>query len=67
MLILSRKTGERVHIGASVVLTVVEAGHGRVRLAFDAPADVSIDREEVRRQQSGGARKGRARRSGKAP
>jgi carbon storage regulator CsrA len=52
MLVLRR--GERVHIGASVVLTVVAVHEGRVRLAFDAPADVAIDREEVwrRRQRS---------------
>jgi carbon storage regulator len=48
MLVLSRKTGERVCIGASVVVTVVDVHNGRVRLAFDAPADVVIDREEVR-------------------
>lgn len=38
MLILSRKIGERVCIGASVVVTVVAARNGKVRLAFDAPA-----------------------------
>jgi carbon storage regulator len=51
MLILSRKTGERVQIGASVTVTVVEARHGQVRLAFDAPPDVAIDREEVRQRK----------------
>ncbi len=57
MLVLSRKTGQRVHIGASVVVTVVEARDGQVRLAFDAPPRVVIDREEVRQ------RKRRSRRS----
>jgi len=50
MLVLTRKTGERVHIGASVVVTVVAIDKGRVRLAFDAPAQVAIDREEVRQR-----------------
>jgi carbon storage regulator len=48
MLVLSRKVGERVCIGASVVVTVVDVHNGRVRLAFDAPSGVAIDREEVR-------------------
>jgi carbon storage regulator len=50
MLVLSRKTGERVCIGASVVVTVLAARNGQVRLAFDAPAQVAIDREEVRQR-----------------
>ena len=50
MLILSRKTGERIRIGASVVVTRADAGDGRVRLAYDASADMSIDRIEVRRE-----------------
>jgi carbon storage regulator len=51
MLVLTRKTGERVRIGTSVVVTVVAIDQGRVRLAFDAPAHVAIDREEVRRRR----------------
>ncbi len=50
MLVLSRKAGERVHIGASVVVTVVAIHNGRVRLAFDAPSQVPIDRAEVRQR-----------------
>jgi carbon storage regulator len=50
MLVLSRKAGERVHIGASVVVTVLAIHEGRVRLAFDAPAHVPIDRAEVRQR-----------------
>jgi len=48
MLILSRKIGERVCIGKTVVVKVVSVQNGRVRLAFDAPDHVAIDREEVR-------------------
>jgi carbon storage regulator len=56
MLVLNRKPGQRVHIGAFVVLTVVGVENGRVRLAFDAPPQVSIDRDEVRQRRSGNAR-----------
>jgi carbon storage regulator len=48
MLVLSRKIGERVCVGKAVVVTVVAVQNGRVRLAFDAPDNVAIDREEVR-------------------
>ncbi len=50
MLVLSRKPGERVCIGASVVVVVVAVHNGQVRLAFDAPSAVAIDREEVRQR-----------------
>ena len=49
MLVLSRKAGEQVCIGDSVVVTVVAVRNGQVRLAFDAPSGVAIDREELRR------------------
>ena len=51
MLVLNRKEGQRVHIGASVVVTVVQVRNGQVRLAFEAPPQVAIDRAEVPRQK----------------
>lgn len=47
MLVLSRKTGESVVIGNSVRVVVIESSAGGVRLGFEAPADVSIYRDEV--------------------
>ncbi len=47
MLVLSRKIGERVLIGDSIVVTVVDTHGGGVRLGFDAPAAVEILREEI--------------------
>ncbi len=47
MLVLSRKSGERIHIGKDIVLTVVAVKGNRVRLAFEAPESVRIHREEV--------------------
>ena len=47
MLVLSRKPGERILIGESVVLTVTAMKGGRVRLGFEAPRDVAIVREEL--------------------
>ena len=53
MLVLNRKTGERICIGASVVVTVVAVRNGQVRLAFEASSGVAIDREEVRQRRNG--------------
>jgi len=53
MLVLSRKKGERIVIGDRIVLTVVDIRGDRVRLAFDAPSEVSIHREEIHRRLAG--------------
>lgn len=47
MLVLTRHQGERIRIGNDITITVIEAGSNRVRLGFDAPKDVVVDREEV--------------------
>lgn len=52
MLVLTRRVGERVLIGNSIVVTVASVdSEGRVRLGIDAPRDVEVDREEVRRRK----------------
>ncbi len=48
MLVLSRKKGERIHIGECVVVIVLESRNGRVRLGFEAPEEVGIFRAEAR-------------------
>ena len=50
MLVLSRKPGERIVIGQNIELTVVDICGNRVRLAVDAPREVSIHRQEVYRR-----------------
>jgi carbon storage regulator len=47
MLVLSRKVGERMLIGGTIVLTVLEANGRRIRLGIEAPPDVPIWREEL--------------------
>ncbi len=51
MLAISRKYGERVLIGDDIIVTVIRIDRGKVRLAFEAPRDVSIDRAEVRERE----------------
>lgn len=47
MLILSRKRGESIVIGDSIVVQVVEVSRGRVRLGIEAPQHVPVHRYEV--------------------
>lgn len=64
MLVLSRRVNEVVKIGDDIEVVVVEIldARGRrisnckVRLGFDAPRDVAIDRPEVRESKKGEAK-----------
>jgi carbon storage regulator len=47
MLILTRRTGERVVIGDDVLVTVMGISGSTVRLGIAAPDGVSIYREEI--------------------
>ncbi len=47
MLVLTRKVGERIHIGENIVVTVVRLQNDKVRIGIEAPADVNVHREEV--------------------
>ena len=47
MLVLSRKVGERVLIADGIVIQVVAANNGRIRLGIEAPRGVPIRREEL--------------------
>jgi carbon storage regulator len=50
MLVLSRKAGQRIVVGPNIVVTVLDVRGERVKLGFDAPGEVAIHREEVRRR-----------------
>jgi carbon storage regulator len=47
MLVLSRKTGERIRIGEDVTITVVRIAPHGVRIGIDAPGHMAIVREEL--------------------
>ncbi|THG29692.1 carbon storage regulator CsrA [Naasia lichenicola] len=47
MLVLTRKKGERVMIGDDIVVTIIDVRGDGVRIGFDAPRGVSIQRAEV--------------------
>lgn len=47
MLVLSRHVNEKVMIGDSIVVTIVEVRGDKVRLGIDAPNEVPVHRQEV--------------------
>ena len=53
MLVLSRKERERIRLGDSIVLTVIQVSGDRVRIGVEAPADVLILRDELEPQSAG--------------
>ncbi len=50
MLVLTRRIGEKIHIGDDITVTVIGTCRGTVRLAFDAPRSVEVHREEIYRR-----------------
>ena len=47
MLVLSRKVGERIHVGENIVLEIRRIAGNRVTVALEAPRDVRILRGEL--------------------
>ena len=47
MLVLSRKSGEKILIGDKISITVVRIAPGIVRIGVEAPDDLPILREEL--------------------
>lgn len=47
MLILTRRSGETVHIGDDVTVTVVAVKGHQVRIGIQAPRSVVVDRGEI--------------------
>lgn len=47
MLVLSRKIGEKIHIGDDVCITVVDIARDKIRLGIEAPRATPIYREEL--------------------
>ena len=47
MLVLTRKAGESIRIGDEISVHVIEIQRGQVKVAIDAPRDVTVHREEI--------------------
>lgn len=61
LLTITRRAGERILIGEDIVVLVQEVRKSQVRLSIDAPADVRIDRAELRAKILDNRRLGRRR------
>lgn len=60
MLVLTAREGEQVFIGDSISVTVVKANGNRMTLGFEAPREVTILRESVKRRVDANERRKRA-------
>jgi carbon storage regulator len=47
MLVLSRREGERIKLGDSIIITVVGVSGDKVRVGVEAPSNVVVLREEL--------------------
>lgn len=47
MLILTRRVEEKLRIGDDVTITILDVKGKQVRIGVEAPADVSVHREEI--------------------
>ncbi|WHI45979.1 carbon storage regulator CsrA [Microbulbifer sp. VAAF005] len=50
MLILKRRTGENLRIGANVSITVLEVKGNQVKVGIIAPKSLPVHREEIYRR-----------------
>ncbi|MGQ3824235.1 carbon storage regulator [Pseudomonas alliivorans] len=48
MLCLSRRFGESILIGDDIRVTIISGRDGQIRLGIDAPAELAVDRSEIR-------------------
>ena len=47
MLILTRKTNEKIRIGNDITITIIEVRGDQVKVVVEAPNDVKVFRQEV--------------------
>jgi carbon storage regulator len=50
MLVLERRRDERIMIGDDITIRVIEIRGDKVRLGIEAPKEIRVDREEIRRR-----------------
>jgi carbon storage regulator len=54
MLILTRRQGETIRIGADIEVTVCAVNGSQVRLGIKAPRNITVDREEIAERKAQG-------------
>lgn len=56
MLVLSRRQGEKVKLGETILVTVLSVSGDKVRLGIQAPREVLVLRDELDRHDERGTR-----------
>lgn len=51
MLVLSRKSDQKIVIGDNIEITVVKIDGDKVRIGIEAPKEIVVDRLEVSKQR----------------
>lgn len=54
MLVLSRKSQEKIVVADKIIITVVQISPSRVRLGIEAPSEVRVIRKELMESGGGG-------------
>jgi carbon storage regulator len=47
MLVLTRKLGESIRIGDTIIVKIVDLDNRHVKLGIEAPKNISVNREEI--------------------
>ena len=47
MLVLTRKSGEKIIIGDDIVVTVLDVAGTQVRIGIEAPREIAVHRSEI--------------------
>ena len=47
MLVLTRKSEEKIRIGKDIIVSVISKVHGPIKLGIEAPREISVYREEI--------------------
>jgi carbon storage regulator len=51
MLVFTLRNGEVFHVGNEVHIQIIESKPGHVRVGIEAPREMDVDRDKVRRQK----------------
>ncbi|HEY4759055.1 MAG TPA: carbon storage regulator [Thermoguttaceae bacterium] len=54
MLVLSRKTGERIVVDGQIKIVILRVSGNRVKLGIAAPQNVTVHREEIQSKTMAG-------------
>ena len=47
MLVLTRKPGEKTHVGSDITITVLEIRGNQIRIGIEAPEEITVLRAEL--------------------